>query len=103
MKWFVMIAVLLLGLGGFSWWFFSQPGPKQLDMVNDVIPGDSNAKLLVHDQIFDKQLGLGLNIWTPDSAATKPLPVIVFIYGGGWRDGAKDQYAFTGRALANRG
>ncbi|MEJ6595237.1 alpha/beta hydrolase [Parasphingorhabdus sp.] len=103
MKWFVMIAVLLLALGGFSWWFLSQPGPKQLDMVNDVIPGDSNAKLLVHDQIYDKELGLGLNIWTPDSAATKPLPVIVFIYGGGWRDGAKDQYAFTGRALANRG
>ena len=103
MKWFLFIAALLLAVGGLAWWFFSQPGPKQLDMVNNVIPGDSNARLLVQDQIYDEKLGLGLNIWPPDNGVTKPLPVIVFIYGGGWRDGAKDQYAFTGRALANRG
>ena len=103
MKWLVTIAALLLAVGGLAWWFFTQPGPKQLDMVNNVIPGDSNARLLVQDQIYDEKLGLGLNIWTPDNGVTKPLPVIVFIYGGGWRDGAKDQYAFTGRALANRG
>jgi len=103
MKWLIMIAVLLLAVGGFAWWFFSQPGPKQLDMANDVIPGDSNARLLLQDQIYDEALGLGLNIWTPKTAVTNPLPVIVFIYGGGWHDGAKDHYAFTGRALANRG
>ncbi|WP_373490988.1 alpha/beta hydrolase [Parasphingorhabdus sp.] len=103
MKWLLLIAVLLVGLGGCAWWFFSQPGPKQLDMVNNVIPGDSNAQLMVQDQIYDAELGLGLNIWAPLSAGAKPLPVIVFIYGGGWRDGAKDHYAFTGRALANRG
>lgn len=103
MKWLVFIAALLLATGGFSWWFFLQPGPKQLDMVNNVFPGDSNAKLLVQDQIYDERLGLGLNIWTPQNAGTEPLPVVVFIYGGGWRDGAKDQYAFAGRALASRG
>jgi len=103
MKWFFVISVLLFTLGGFGWWFFSQPGPKQLDMVNNIIPGDADARLLVQDQIFDDELGLGLNIWTPKSAATEPLPVIMFIYGGGWRDGAKDHYAFAGRALASRG
>jgi len=103
MKWLIFFAALLLAGGGFAWWFFSQPGPKQLDMVNNAVPGDSNARLLVEDQIYDEALGLGLNIWTPKTAATKPLPVIMFIYGGGWRDGAKDQYAFTGRALASRG
>lgn len=103
MKWLLLIAVLLIALAGFGWWFFSQPGPKQLDIINNVVPGDSDAKLLVRDQIFHEELGLGLNIWTPKSAATEPLPVIVFIYGGGWRDGAKDHYAFAGRALASRG
>lgn len=103
MKWLLLFAVLLLAGGGFALWFFSQPGPKQLDMVNNVVPGDSNARLLVEDQIYDEALGLGLNIWTPKTAAPKPLPVIMFIYGGGWRDGAKDHYAFTGRALASRG
>ena len=103
MKWFIFFAALLLASGGFAWWFFAQPGPKQLDMVNNVIPGDGNAKLLVQDQIYDENLGLGLNIWSPKESGTEPLPVVVFIYGGGWRDGAKDQYAFVGRALANRG
>ncbi|CAO1649902.1 alpha/beta hydrolase [Parasphingorhabdus sp. NYA22] len=72
-------------------------------MVNNVMPGDSDARLLIQDEIYDEALGLGLNIWTPKTAATGPRPVVVFIYGGGWRDGAKDHYAFTGRALANRG
>lgn len=103
MKWLVIIGVFFLACGGFAWWFFSQPGPKQLDMLNNVTPGDSDARLLVQDQLYDETLGLGLNIWTPKTAASEPLPVIVFIYGGGWRDGAKDHYAFTGRALANRG
>ena len=103
MKWLVIIFILLLACAGFGWWFLSQPGPKQLDLANNVMPGDSNAKLLVQDQIYDQERGLGLNIWTPKKATSERLPVIVFIYGGGWRDGAKDHYAFTGRALASRG
>lgn len=103
MKWLVIIAVLLLAGGGLGWWFVSQPGPKQLDLVNNIIPGDRDAKLLVDNQIYDEQRSLGLDIWAPKTAATGPLPVVVFIYGGGWRDGAKDHYAFAGRALANRG
>lgn len=103
MKWLVFLAALLLAAGGLAWWFFSQPGPKQLDLVNNAFPGDSNARLLVQDRIYDEKLGLGLNIWTPKDTGAQPLPVIVFIYGGGWRGGSKDQYAFTGRALASRG
>ncbi|ASK88943.1 alpha/beta hydrolase [Sphingorhabdus sp. SMR4y] len=103
MKWLFTILALILVCGGFAWWFFAQPGPKQLDMVNNVMPGDSDARLLVQDQIYDENLGLALNIWAPKTVAQKPLPVVFFIYGGGWRAGAKDQYAFTGRALANRG
>ena len=103
MKWLVIIAILLLAAGGVGWWFVSQPGPKQLDLANDLIPGDSNAKILVQDQIYDREHRLGLNIWAPKSPSAKPLPVVVFIYGGGWRDGAKDHYGFAGRALANRG
>lgn len=103
MKWLVIISVLLLACAGLGWWFVSQPGPKQLDIANNIMPGDSDAKLLVENQIYDQELGLGLNIWTPKGMTTEPLPVIMFIYGGGWRDGAKDHYAFTGRALASRG
>jgi acetyl esterase/lipase len=30
-------------------------------------------------------------------------PVVLFIYGGGWRGGARDMYGFAGAALASRG
>jgi len=103
MKWLLIIGLLVLVLVGAGWWFFSQPGPKQLDMVNNAFPGDGDARLLLPDQEFDDQHRLALDIWAPTNISIEPLPVIVFIYGGGWRDGAKEHYAFAGRALANRG
>lgn len=103
MKWFLTFGILIFAIGGIAWWFLSHSGPKQLDMANNLIPGDSNAKLLVKDEIFDKKLDLGLNIWVPEKLSDRPLPVVVFIYGGGWRAGSKDEYGFAGRALANRG
>lgn len=103
MKWLVTFGIITLAVAGFAYWFFSQPGPRQLDMANNIIPGDNNAKLLVENQIYDPDLGLGLNIWAPTDVAADSLPVVIFIYGGGWRDGSKDQYGFAGRALAHRG
>lgn len=103
MKWFLIFGMLIVATGGFAFWFFSHTGPKQLDMANNVFPGDSNAKMLVENEIFDEELGLGLNIWVPNEASKRPFPVVVFIYGGGWRAGSKDEYAFAGRALASRG
>jgi acetyl esterase/lipase len=43
----------------------------------------------------------GLDIYAPAGAVDSP--VIVFIYGGGWKDGDKALYRFTGAALAARG
>lgn len=96
-------AILTLAVGGFLYWFLAQSGPRQLDIANNVFPGDSDARMIVHNQIYDEALGLGLNIWAPKARFGKPLPVVVFIYGGGWRAGSKDEYAFAGRALAHRG
>ncbi|MEH6758171.1 MAG: alpha/beta hydrolase [Parasphingorhabdus sp.] len=103
MKWLLTFGIVAIAVAGFAYWFFQQPGPRQLDMVNNIIPGDSNAKLLLSNQVYDEEYGLGLNIWTPKQVSEKPLPVVIFIYGGGWRTGSKDDYAFAGRALASRG
>jgi acetyl esterase/lipase len=35
--------------------------------------------------------------------AEGPHPVLVFLYGGGWRSGSKDDFAYVGAALARRG
>jgi acetyl esterase/lipase len=42
-----------------------------------------------------------LDIYVPTGVG--PAPVVVFIYGGGWKDGDKSQYRFVGAALAARG
>jgi acetyl esterase/lipase len=42
-----------------------------------------------------------LDIYAP--TGEKPAPVVVFIYGGGWKDGNKAEYRFVAAALAARG
>ena len=99
----IILGILVLAVGGFATWFLSHTGPKQLDMADSLFPGEGNAKTLLKDHVFDEDHDLSLNIWVPVEASDKPLPVLVFIYGGGWRAGSKDEYAFLARAFANRG
>jgi acetyl esterase/lipase len=43
----------------------------------------------------------GLDIYAP--SGRRPVPVVVFIYGGGWKQGDKSQYRFVAAVLAARG
>lgn len=43
-----------------------------------------------------------LDIYEPENR-TGPAPVVMFIYGGGWRAGDRYEYEFVGRALAAHG
>lgn len=46
---------------------------------------------------------LYLNIWTPEKKSEKPLPVMVWIYGGGFQLGATDGPVYRGDAYARKG
>jgi para-nitrobenzyl esterase len=46
---------------------------------------------------------LGLNVWTPTHSVAAKLPVMVWIYGGGFQIGASSQSAYDGEALAAQG
>ena len=46
---------------------------------------------------------LFLNVWTPAHASGKKLPVLVWIYGGGFNSGSGAIPIYDGRALAARG
>lgn len=46
---------------------------------------------------------LYLNVWTPAKAASARLPVIVWIYGGGYRNGSAAMPLYAGDRLARRG
>ena len=46
---------------------------------------------------------LNLNVWAPEDAEDKLLPVIVYIYGGGFEKGANTQTTSNASGLANTG
>jgi len=46
---------------------------------------------------------LTVNIWSPEPDPAARLPVMVWIYGGGYRFGASGQPTYDGSALADRG
>ncbi|CAH0253978.1 alpha/beta hydrolase [Roseomonas sp. CECT 9278] len=43
-----------------------------------------------------------VDVYAPDAAAADA-PLVVFLHGGGWRNGSKDTYGFLGEAFASRG
>ena len=47
--------------------------------------------------------GQALDIWGPAESGNGLRPVVVFIYGGGWAMGRREEYGFAGRAFASRG
>ena len=48
------------------------------------------------------QEDLKLNIFVPKNSENKKLPVLVFVHGGNWNSGNKDQYGFFGRNFAKK-
>jgi acetyl esterase/lipase len=85
-----VLAVLALLIGGCS----------PLTLVNSIAP----------EHGFDIRQGIAygpherqqLDIYLPQSALPDA-PVIVFFYGGSWRNGERHKYRFVGQALSARG
>lgn len=48
------------------------------------------------------QKDLKLNIFIPKKSVKKKLPVLLFVHGGNWNSGNKDQYGFFGRNFAKK-
>lgn len=76
--------------------------PRQLDLLDALWPG-GGADRVAEGVVFDPQSGLKLDVWRPAEQGSRPLPVIVFYYGGGWAHGERAHYGFAARALADRG
>lgn len=51
--------------------------------------------------VFDPGSGLAADVYRP--GGSQAAPVVVFFYGGSWRNGRKEDYRFVGAALARQG
>jgi acetyl esterase/lipase len=80
---------------------FTSP-PRLLSYYDRAAGGTTGAQLAAEGIAFGSH-GQSLDIWKPAEAATSPLPVVIFWYGGGWAKGDRASYAFAGRALAREG
>lgn len=77
-------------------------GCTQLGAFNTVIPHDPGTRIVASNIAYGNESRQRLDVYAPaggDAAAD----VIVFVYGGSWSSGRRQDYAFAARAFAARG
>jgi acetyl esterase/lipase len=75
-------------------------GCSPLVLVNGLSP--SGHYELRSDLAYGSHALQTLDVYTP-VAANGPVPMVIFFYGGGWREGSKDNYRFVASSLTEAG
>ncbi len=73
-----------------------------LKVFNAVVPKDANTELVAEAVAYGADPRQKLDVYGP-SKATGSLPIVLFVYGGSWKDGYRSGYEFAGRAFAGKG
>lgn len=73
-----------------------------LSFFNAVVPRDSGTVTLARDVAYGPDERQKLDVYAPDDAGIDR-KVLVFLYGGAWSGGRRQDYAFAGQAFAARG
>jgi acetyl esterase/lipase len=76
--------------------------PDLLSGLNKFVPGDGGAHRVAEGVAFAPDRGLKLDVWAPRATDHK-LPVVIFLYGGGWVAGSRGGYSFAGSGYAGQG
>ncbi len=84
----------LLGLGGLL------TACSSVDVLNAIVP--KGGVQITRNVAYMPGPRGGADIYRP-IAATTPSPIVVFVYGGSWDSGARNDYTFVGAALAGKG
>ncbi len=95
---FAFLAIIL----AFGFWFYQQPGPQKLDLLDRYWADGARFDGSVKTEIpYGADARQKLDVYTPSTAG--PHPILIFFHGGSWRDGDRAGYGFLGRAFAARG
>jgi acetyl esterase/lipase len=70
----------------------------ELAAVN--LPSHFDSTNIIHDVSYGPETWQKLDIYAPADAKGKQLDVVVFLYGGRWTYGAKEDYRFIGSAFS---
>ncbi len=101
---YLLVAVLLVLLFGGAARLVVAGGAKSLNLGDRLLGDSDGATLQVAGQPYGPGERNRLNIWVPTGTKkTDKLPVLVWLYGGGWYSGQRDDYGFAGRAFARQG
>ena len=73
-------------------------GCSPADILNDTVP--SHGTTVMHDIAYAPGPRHTLDVYRPRQATG---PLVVFLYGGSWREGDKSMYPFVALPLASRG
>lgn len=102
-KFLIVVGLLILLFGGGTRMILAG-GAKSLNLGDRLLGDGDGATLQVAGQPYGPGARHKLNIWVPaGTKKTDKMPVLVFLYGGGWNSGARDDYGFAGRAFAKQG
>lgn len=71
-----------------------------VDLLNATVPEDGYT--VREDIAYGDDPRHRLDLYVPDHL-DRPAPVVVFFYGGSWRNGDRGDYLFAAEALASRG
>jgi len=93
MNFCILLVVVFLVLGNVA-------GCSSLQVLNAITTGSTYQK--VANLAYGTDSRQKLDVYTPLNLIG-PAPVVVFLYGGNWNSGERNDYQFVGEALASRG
>lgn len=74
-----------------------------LDFADRVIGGTSGTKLALSGERFGPAADQRLEVIIPEKPSSRRRPVLLFIFGGAWKNGHPEDYRFVGRTFARAG
>ncbi len=73
-----------------------------LGWLDFLVPKDGSSRRIAATVSYGPDPRHQLDLYAP-KRSSGPMPVLLFIYGGGWHEGTRSDYSFAGRAFAAMG